>query len=633
MGILEHHLSQPKARGKALPQPVKSKPAPIKPKAKKARPIPKEVREAFGHWFNHGYEAIAKEDGQNWTTFKYPLSPGKIWDYWQASNVAIGLRFGKETPYGMLDIDAPSKYHTPSGLAAIKDALAILGIEDSLLIQSSNSGGWHLYFFLPQAIPTFALACGLQDALEMAGLTLKKGQLEAFPNRKGRTKQGFTLYNGHRLPLQTGSALLDDDGNPYSQSLETFLRQAEWASECVDMDLLLSTCQDAHQSYTASLFAGKTKYQPLARQFGGKRLLKELNLIIDAGWTAHGLSNDILGAIAAKGRIFHGLGGQALADFVYQTAIDAPGFAQYCRHQKECPAWAVRWARCSERKYYPYGSRKGGDFKPLKEAGPTNEERQADAMLRVADAVGDYQASGRAWPDSLSKRRTLIAKMANCSGRTLAKPTYLPLWHPDHRLVADDVAVIHPIAEKPHTEQVSDISPRLDHTPPITVGVPSCSGSEKKESSTSSILSVSHSIITIPATCTTPSRPPKTKTVQNLTQQGIEPFCPLLPVPITPRLTIVKNPESQPQSQFQRSNVVPIAKQPAQGWETLPPFQPGDLVVEAIRPGLLLRLESIDDDGEWCRCRDVEWGRSELCLLSELREPALGLLGEEVKNG
>jgi hypothetical protein len=55
-------------------------------------------------------------------------------------------------------------------------------------------------------------------------------------------------------------------------------------------------------------------------------------------------------------------------------------------------------------------------------------------------------------------------------------------------------------------------------------------------------------------------------------------------------------------------------------------FQPGDLVVEAARPNLLLALRSIDDDGEFCRCLDLRFGGEELCLLADLCFPSPELL-------
>jgi hypothetical protein len=627
MGLLKNQAiasksKKRKSKATALAQPVKSnnvpKPIARKSKPKATKPIPKGVMESFSHWFCHGWEAIEKKDGKTWITLKYPLATGKILELWKDPTTAIGLRFGKETRYGMLDIDAGSKYHNPEGLDRIKDALAILGIEDSLLIQSSHSTGWHLYFFLPQAIATFALACGLQDALEMAGLELKPGQLEAFPNRKGRTKNGFVAYNGHRLPLQTGSALLDADGNPYSQSIQSFLRQAEMVSECVDFDLLLNTCQDAHNRYTARLFSGKAKHQPLAKQFGGRRLLKELNTIIETGWTAHGQSMDILGTIAAKGRIFHGLGGEELADWVYRTAINAPGFYDYCRHEKECPAWAARWAKCAERKYYPYGSRNGGDFKPPKEAGPTNEEKQADARKRIVEAIADFKASGRAWPSTIRARRLLIAKMACCSERTLAKAEYLSLWHPDHQSKA--------VTPMPYTEQVSGISPERDHTTPITWGASSFPGRAEKKITSSSQPRESDCDRLTSAICTTPVASLKTKTTQTHTGKVIELFQVTMNVPnseITngkPRIRIVNRP------------VVAIANDPNPAG-----LKPGDWVIEPDRPDRLMKLASIDDDGEWCRLVKPDCQQpgliGSLAYLPELQHAPPELIAEYFPNG
>ena len=52
----------------------------------------------------------------------------------------------------------------------------------------------------------------MNKAAEDAGLEIKKGQLETFPN----TKRYNSLFNGHRLPLQQGSYLLDKDYVPES---------------------------------------------------------------------------------------------------------------------------------------------------------------------------------------------------------------------------------------------------------------------------------------------------------------------------------------------------------------------------------------------------------------------------------
>ncbi|MBE9204858.1 hypothetical protein IQ218_17265 [Synechocystis salina LEGE 06099] len=61
--------------------------------------------------------------------------------------------------------------------------------------------------------------------------------------------------------------------------------------------------------------------------------------------------------------------------------------------------------------------------------------------------------------------------------------------------------------------------------------------------------------------------------------------------------------------------------------------KPGDWVVEVHRPRALLRLETIDPDGEYCRCADVHWGGRELCLLSELNHAPPDLVAEYLPNG
>jgi hypothetical protein len=330
---------------------------------------------------------------------------------------------------------------------------------------------------------------------------------------------------------------------PYSESIETFLDQASLAAQCVEVDLLLTACETAKNLFTASLF--RSPNQPLPRRFGGRRLLKELDLVIGEGWTDNHQSNDLLGAIAAKGRIFEGLAGEDLANYIYQTAINLPGYHQFCRHQKELRAWATRWARCAERKYYPYGSRKGG-FKPLQAAGPSNEERKADAMARITEAVADFEESGRAWPRTISARRQLIARMAHCSERTLAKPDYLPLWHPKHRTNEGDIL----IDSNLNTARDRAIYLVSDHTPHITMGC--------LESGSTPLLFLSHHHVLSPAAQTF------TKSTLSLIQQDLQPFI------------------------IQES--VPI---------------PGAWLIERDSPHILLRLESLDEGGEWCRCQDA----------------------------
>lgn len=57
-----------------------------------------------------------------------------------------GCYWGEKTRHGVLDIDFGSKYHTQEALKEITSDFAAVGIT-LLPYQSSESGGWHLYFY------------------------------------------------------------------------------------------------------------------------------------------------------------------------------------------------------------------------------------------------------------------------------------------------------------------------------------------------------------------------------------------------------------------------------------------------------------------------------------------------------
>lgn len=458
-----------------------AKPAAI---AVKERPLLRkdlENRERLTRWFSHPWDAIEKEGDEGWKTLKYPLLPAAIFQRWRDGDRLIGLGFGKEANYFVIDIDSESPYHTEDGLREIRSALESLGIYQSILIQSSFSEGWHLYGFLSEAVPTFALACGLHQAMEDTGLTVGPGVLELFPNRKSFKKDGKGIYNRHRLPLQPGSGsfLLDEDLCPFSDSLSRFLDLADKAAAIAnDVETLLEYSELARESFYNTNKEAQSHFFRAGRH---SKKVKEwranLEAAIAQGWTGNHQSNELLGRIAEYGRVFLGLGGVELANYIYKTAIASPGYESYCRHQREMGNWAERWARSAEKYRYPLGTKKGGEFHPLPKAGPSNEERKVDAMERIVEAIQTYEALGRPWPSTIRKRRSQLAEMAGCSERTLAKAEYLTLWHPAH-INANEEPIPYPVSLSGNDE---DEKEKRDHTPAITV-CPACppSASEKK---------------------------------------------------------------------------------------------------------------------------------------------------------
>ncbi|MBE9255693.1 hypothetical protein IQ217_18020 [Synechocystis salina LEGE 00031] len=567
-------------------------------------------------WFNFGSYAIVN-DGEGWKTLKDRISPAKIWNYWNDPNTAIGLRFGKTTRYGLIDLDTTGHHHNEADLRAACEALETIGIYEPFLKQSSNSGGWHLYYGFPQDVPTFALSCAVQEVLARFGFDISPGNCEIFPNRKGWTKGDITHYNGARLPLQPGSggALLNDDLVPYSTSIETFLDLLDESAAACDIDLLLEACAEARANY--SPFAKPNGFGPHSKK--GSEWRKADLATIAQPWEPS-ISMKRLGIIARYGVVFERLTGDDLVNFIVQTAIATPDYKKYCQHQHELTAWACRWGRCAERKYYPYEPKKQS-----RPTGPTNEEKTRAAMRKIADAVVDLIAGGKL-PDGVKARERLLVSLTGTSKSTLWKSSYRPLWHPAHM----DSVLVAATQTQQGIEAVAP-DPRTITLCSYSASPPSSGVSHKACGSPPNSKKSLHPQHVLP-----PRRAKKTKTTQTQTQQGIQKinrFEVGEPVPISRRLAIVNQHQSQSQQRIQpplrivNRPVSPIADPNPNG------VKPGDWVVEVHRPRALLRLESIDPDGEYCRCADVHWGGRELCLLSELNHAPPDLVAEYLPNG
>jgi hypothetical protein len=217
-----------------------------------------------------------------WVTLnKYPLRPRVLWQVWQDPTQLVGVRFGRDTQYGMLDIDRQSPYHPaqdPEALSTIRAALETIGIYRTVLITSSASGGLHLYLPLPYAVPTFGLASALKQCVEAQGFTVAAGQLEIFPNTKAYGFGGQIIeYTAHRLPLQpaSGSVLLNDDGNQISDDLGRFL--AAWDGAASGQSLEEVRAAEHRRRLAAKLTNGNQRR--LDRQRTNQRLAEDDRLL------------------------------------------------------------------------------------------------------------------------------------------------------------------------------------------------------------------------------------------------------------------------------------------------------------------------------------------------------------------
>ena len=111
-----------------------------------------------------------------------------------------GCYWGAETRHGVIDIDIDSRYHNAQELTKLVYKFASVGLILTPY-QSSNSGGWHLYYFLDDWAPSSEIEQTIKEWLKVLGYVLQSGTLEVFPSR-----------NALRLPLQQGFAWLAPDG-------------------------------------------------------------------------------------------------------------------------------------------------------------------------------------------------------------------------------------------------------------------------------------------------------------------------------------------------------------------------------------------------------------------------------------
>jgi hypothetical protein len=378
------------------------------------------------------------------TETRYPIQPRNLWSQYLNPDVLLGLKFGKWTRYAMLDIDHNSQYHphnNPQAYGKVLAALEKIGLCRPVAIQSSDSGGIHLYYFFSSEVHSFSLACAVWLALKEARLTTKGGQLEIFPNPKPYSKDKPTNFKAHRLPLQAGSYILDADFQLESNDLGQFLKAANWSAQGQDDEGL--------QQAIAAASKQKMFWSDNGKSNAVQMWQHDLQERIGEGWTDYHQTNDLLKDIACYGIVFGNLSGLKLIDYIVKTALAAPGYQQYCRHQNEIERRAAEWAKCCEGFYTPYPSypnrsdsyrehfATNHDNNNLIAFPHPNQQRQQETLERITSVVASLKAQGK-FPATASERaKAIIAASKQQYGKgtsqtTLHKPEYLWLWHPLH---------------------------------------------------------------------------------------------------------------------------------------------------------------------------------------------------------
>jgi hypothetical protein len=408
-------------------------------------------------FFSHHWDFIFKREGESWfTETRYLLNPRNFESYWQDPKISLGLRFGGQTKFGCLDLDENSKNNplvNPKRYRRLIKVLGKIGIRRTVLIRSSSNKGVHVFFFLPLGINSFNLACALFRVLSENGFAIKPGELEIFPNTKRYKKkgEGFSLFNGLRVPMQPGSGatLLDPlTFEPLPGGVAEFVELMNSSVSIQDFSLLSECCNTARDWYCnfALNKQSRTQWQ------------KDLEYSLKFGFTGSGQTNDILKNLANLGRVFHNLNTvSALARFIHERVVDLPGYQDHCGHQDEIKKRAFEWATSAINYWsvwasYPQRTQNftelwteqeqlSGVEPVVKNAhkgrwGWVNQKRSDETMFRLKTILTDYPLE--TMPKGVLKRLNFINEKCltkfgtKFSRNTLKKPEYRDLWHPKY---------------------------------------------------------------------------------------------------------------------------------------------------------------------------------------------------------
>jgi hypothetical protein len=352
------------------------------------------------------------------TETRYPITGRRLYDYWTDPDTLIGVRFDNQTEYALIDIDKGSPYHPNNNNEKFKtvlQALEDIGLVRPLIVQSSHSEGLHIYYPFWQEVPSFGIACAIKASLQKNNCEIASGVIETFPN----TKKYDSEYNGHRLPLQTGSYLLDNDLQILGRDLNQFVETWLTVQEHQDIDLLNQAIAEA-----------KANYQPPKDNRKTIQWREDLEKQIEAGWTGKGQSNQLLYYMGKYARVFMGCEEiEAIAEYITKTARSAAGFIKYCGDIKRLEQKAKDIAKWCIKHHFPFGSKKGEQTENESENTETQKaQKQAERLERIRTSVNELTKTGE-MPETIRGMAQAIAKAAKVSVETLYDNKQL--WHPE----------------------------------------------------------------------------------------------------------------------------------------------------------------------------------------------------------
>jgi len=353
-----------------------------------------------GNFYGAIHGPVLIDNKVDWISdqLKWRLSNKKLQEYYQDPYYVVGKRFNSQTSYLMLDIDIGSSFHPDNNETKWRYLLFVLeaiGLVRPIIVRSSDSGGLHLYFVLAKPVLTWKTAKKLANYLRAKGCCPRSGELELFPNPKAKESQ----YNGHRLPLQAGSYLLDDDFQVVSDLQQDFVNA--WAISKA------GNCLDFQAPDRSSLEGDDSQLPPIA-------------------WTGPGQSNEILKQLANYG--FERLNLRTIPELVRwmeAVAPKLPGYDTFASTKTKldiAEGWLYRWARSRIRR----SSRAN-----KKQSTNLNQQRAGQATYRLQYVLKDL--GKKLWQSANALYKAVCQAILEAFGVVIGKGTFQArksLWEP-----------------------------------------------------------------------------------------------------------------------------------------------------------------------------------------------------------
>jgi hypothetical protein len=302
-------------------------------------------------WLTHPSWSPILLTANGWITVKgsgkkqVPLTLKTIESYYRRGHI-IGKRFGQLTHYLMLDLDINSPFHPDhGGFHPILMTMERFGLCRYLIVRSSTSGGLHLYFPLPEPVNSWQLAYTAHSALTADGIQIAGGICELFPNKKAFNAE----HNGHRLPLQNGSFLLDDDFCPISNHKADFVTRWETAAAHQDNEALTLALNNSSAVYAPP--STPVELPPVVPTPPELRppAARTPHILPPIAWTRFGQSNDVMRELANYGDRYAGHRNSTdLASWITAVAPQLSGYQKFAspksKRDIEDGTWPKRWA-------------------------------------------------------------------------------------------------------------------------------------------------------------------------------------------------------------------------------------------------------------------------------------------------